>query len=59
MNRVRRKEKYKTAIYCRLSDEDYAKRKEVSESIENQLAICRSFLAEHGELEETGVYIDV
>ena len=58
MNRVRRKEKYKTAIYCRLSDEDYAKRKEVSESIENQLGICRSFLAEHGELEETGIYID-
>ena len=30
-----REQKYRTAIYCRLSDEDYEKKREVSESIEN------------------------
>lgn len=37
----KKKEKFLTAIYLRLSDEDYVKKREVSESIENQLAICR------------------
>jgi DNA invertase Pin-like site-specific DNA recombinase len=49
---------YRTAIYCRLSDEDYVKKREVSESIENQLTICRQYIAHHAELQETAVYMD-
>ena len=29
----KREKKYRTAIYCRLSDEDYEKKREVSESL--------------------------
>ncbi len=49
---------YRTAIYCRLSDEDYLKKRDVSESIENQLSICRKYVQEHSDLEEAAVYID-
>lgn len=56
--RVRKKELYRTAIYCRLSDEDYVKKRELSESIENQLAICRRYIEEHADLVEVAVYID-
>lgn len=58
MSKTGKKEHYRTAVYCRLSDEDYVKRREVSESIENQLAICRDYIASHPELDETGVYLD-
>ena len=54
----KKKEKFLTAIYLRLSDEDYVKKREVSESIENQLAICREYIAAHPDLEEVEVYID-
>ena len=54
----RRRQHYKTAIYCRLSDEDYQKKRDVSESIENQLSICRKYMDEHPGMEEVGVYID-
>lgn len=53
-----REQKYRTAIYCRLSDEDYEKKREVSESIENQMFICRKYIEERPELEEAEVYID-
>lgn len=56
--RVKKKELYRTAIYCRLSDEDYKKKRELSESIENQIAICRKYIEEHAELVEIDVYID-
>lgn len=56
--RTRKLEVYRTAIYCRLSDEDYVKKREVSESIENQLAICRKYIEEHPDLVEAAVYID-
>lgn len=55
---MKKKGKYRTAIYCRLSDEDYEKKRDVSESIENQLSICRKHIEETVELEEVGVYID-
>ena len=51
-------ENYRVAIYCRLSDEDYIKKRDVSESIENQLAICRAYLAVHTNMTEVAVYID-
>ena len=54
----RENKKYRTAIYCRLSDEDYEKKREVSESIENQMFICRKYIEERPELEEAEVYID-
>lgn len=55
---LKKKELYRTAIYCRLSDEDYNKKRDLSESIENQLAICRKYIEEKADLEEVGVYID-
>ncbi len=55
---ARRLDRYRTAIYCRLSDEDYTKKREVSESIENQLAICRKYISESNDLTEAEVYID-
>lgn len=54
----KREQKYRTAIYCRLSDEDYEKKREVSESIENQMFICRKYIEERPELEEAEVYVD-
>ena len=51
----KREQKYRTAIYCRLSDEDYEKKREVSESIENQMFICRKYIEERPELEEAGL----
>lgn len=53
-----RTQKYRTAIYCRLSDEDYEKKRNVSESIENQMSICRRYIEENPELEEAGLYVD-
>lgn len=56
--RARKLDVYRTAIYCRLSDEDYVKKRDVSESIENQLSICRKYIEEHPDLMEAAVYID-
>lgn len=56
--KAKRTEKYRAAIYCRLSDEDYQKKKDVSESIENQLAICREYLGRQGDIIEAGIYMD-
>lgn len=58
MNISKKTIKYKVAIYCRLSDEDYEKKRDVSESIENQLSICRKYMEEFPELQEVGIYID-
>lgn len=53
----KREQKYRTAIYCRLSDEDYEKKREVSESIENQMFICRKYIEERPELELSLIHI--
>ena len=55
----KREQKYRTAIYCgdyRMKTNE--KKREVSESIENQMFICRKYIEERPELEEAEVYVD-
>lgn len=49
---------YRAAIYRRLSKEDVRKGRIESESIENQLDICRAYIANHNDIVEVEVYTD-
>ena len=50
------KKVYRAAVYARLSKEDGDR--EESNSITSQRAICESYIAQHGDLELVGTFID-